>query len=241
MTATETPPWTKRNLFRRAGLKPFGNKQTKEGFCACTPGEPTTLYKKGPGVFHCDVCIALSQAYQNPAPKSASRLVDGSYLLVTAEQVDFWGNQRLGEVSSDIKCHPGTGIIRGVKRDLILHPPSPPWMFISFAKAPLTGAGLQVTEDNTLLRFSGKTTLADKTEVRAVNREQVLQMAAIGMTDREWRTYLMAYANGTPSDFAAMATLTEQYPALETLRWIPPIDSPEHNALRLAISTPKAN
>ena len=241
MSATETQPWNKRNLFRLAGLKPFGTRQTQEGRCACMPGEPTILYKKGPGLFQCDVCIALSQAYLNPPPKSSSRLVDGSYLLITTERVDFWGNQRLSEVNDSIKCHPGTGIIRGVKRELVRNPPEPPWMFISFAKAPLTGAGLHVTEDNTRLRFSGKTTLADKTEVHAVNRQQVMQMAAVGLTDREWRTYMMAYAGGTPADFKVMENLTEQYPALETLRWIPPVDSPEHNALRLVISTPKEN
>jgi hypothetical protein len=224
-----------RELFRTIGLKPLNSKQTTEGRCGC--GEVTTLYKKGSG-YACDICIVLSQAYLNPPPKAPSRLVDGSYLLITQKQIDFWGNQRLGELNPSIRCHSATGAMREVKKRLINKPPEPPWMWISFTKAPLTADGLYVTEDNARLRFSGKTTLVDRNEVREVNRTQVMRMAAIRMTEKEWRTYMMAYAAQTTAAFATMQEIEAKHPELRSLQWLPPLDSPEHSALRL-LTSPK--
>lgn len=219
------------------GLQPLNAKPVGTGRCGCGD-DNVTLYKKSSGVA-CDVCIVLSQAYRNPAPKAPSRLVDGSYMLITTKAVDFWGNQQLGALNPAIRTHTATAVMREVKKRLVQEPPEPPWMFISFAKAPLNGEGLRLTEDNTYLRFSGKTTLADRTEIRGVNRTQVMRMAAIGMTDREWRTYMTAYAAQTQAGFTTMQEMETKYPALHSLRWIPPVDSAEHNALRL-ITSPKS-
>lgn len=224
-----------RDLFRTIGLKPHTAKPAGEGRCSC--GETTILYKKGSGGLACDICIVLSQAYLNPAPKAPSRLVDGSYLLITKDRIDFWGNQRLGDLNSAIHCHSALKAMREVKKQLIQKPPDPPWMWISFAKAPIAADGLRLTEDNTRLRFSGKTTLDDRTEVREVNRAQVMKMAQIGMSEREWRTYLTAYAMQTPAAFTTLQEIEAKYPALKSLRHLPPLDSAEHIALRLITST----
>lgn len=220
-----------RDLFRTIGLKPLNAKPASEGRCSC--GETTLLYKKGSGGYACDICIILSQAYLNPAPKNPSRLVDGSYMLITKDGVDFWGNQRLAEINPDIQCHSALKVMRKVKQQLIVEPPEPPWIWISFAKAPLTADGLRLTEDNARLRFSGKTTLIDRTEVREVNRIQVLKMAEVGMTEREWRTYLTAYGAQTLAAFTTMQEIEAKHPALRSLRCLPPLHSAEHLALRL--------
>ena len=155
-------------------------------------------------------------------------------MLITRKGISYWGNHRLDEINKRIKCQPATGTIGDVLRGLILTPPNPPWMFVSFG--PSNSADqLSVTDDNRLLRFSGRTSLAGHI-VSEVNRDQVIAMHKIGMTGAEWKRYLEAYAKDSIEGIAAMRPIRQKHPKLIDMGRFPAIDSPEHLALKVLLA-----
>lgn len=220
-----------REFFRCTELKPDA-VPIGQGYCRCNPSIPAPMYRKGTGkaaVTKCDVCFSLSQFYPLQIDGKANRLGLGCYLLIE-RTIRFWGNHRLDRVNPAIQCQPATGRITKVVREMIVTPPEPPWMFVAFSASTGTDQ-LVVTDDNRLLQFSGKT-LIQGTVVRKVNRTQVMQMRDVGMTAAEWKTYLNAFAADTPEGIGVMTAMAEHYPAINDLRWLPPVDAPEHLALK---------
>lgn len=164
-----------------------------------------------------------------PARKKANRLVF-SYLLITESRVTFWGKNKLDEIDSRIECHPSSGMMRQVMRNLVLNPPPPPWMFITFTQSPITAAGLRVTTDNAIIQFSGKT-LIQSIPVNEIDRENVLTLHALGIPGKTWRSYLGAAIE--MRDLNIIRETEAAYPGLREIKWLPPYGSSEMAALLL--------
>lgn len=187
------------------------------------------MYHAARRVKRCDVCAALNQVY--PHTDGTARLTDGCFLLITPEQITFWGKSRLDRVNPAIKILPATGEMSEVIRNLIIDPPETPWMSFTFAKSN-SSATLRVTENNSVLRFGGKFQIR-KQNVSEINRDHVSAMAAVGMNHKEWEEVMQEYALGRSQKF--LRTMEKKYPALTKLRILPPFNSPEYLALTLLI------
>lgn len=220
-------------LFRTAGLRPVAT-ESRTGKC-CLP-VPTTLYRRGSGKetqWLCDVCYTLTQSYPYPAQiKGPQRLIDGSYLLITPETIDFWGAQTLKDHNPSIRHHSATGEMSAATARLIVQPPPTPWMFVAFSKTSVRGDDLMVTTDNTRLQFSGKM----PRRIKVVNRSQVMALLAADLTEKQWRAFYKSYVDGSHAAVQTMQTMTTDHPALATL-CIPPMYSDEHSAIQMILQT----
>jgi hypothetical protein len=174
----------------------------------------------------------LKQVY--PTAKGKTRFGLGSYMLLTADRVDYWGQHLL---PSPIRRHNATGAMRNAIRDLIINPPSPPWMFIAFSRSNLPGQ-LNVTTSNDLVFFSGKFTLPGSADppIERLNRRRVITLwQAAKLTKSEWGEVVRAHAALMTGSVDAVTYLQEVYkrfPQLVNLR-VPVFRTAEYNALRL--------
>lgn len=203
-----------------------------EGICQ-SHHKPAPLYKAGQECI-CRGCALLRQAYPGTKPNTKTRLGLGSYLLITPEQITYWGNHKLPK---PIVRHPATGALRGIVRNLILSPPTPPWMFVAFARSN-SPERVRVNVGNDLIYFSGKFLFPgtmDEPPVVELNRQRVMAIHhAIQLSRKEWETCARAYVNlnNSPEALSYLRDLHDKFPLLGNLP-IPPIRSPEYNALRL--------
>ena len=205
-----------------------------QGRCLCQPALVTSLYKKGASKdakWLCDVCIACMQNY--PAPDRNSQFISSCHLLITKDSIDYFGIHHLDQINPRIQIHPATKAAY-TKLQLILHPPTPPWMFVSFSKSETTGADLRITDDNRLLQFSGESSFGN-----TLNRPQLMQMIEAGLSIGEWGTYLEAYSAGSPKSVVTMNELAEKYPLLNEICWLPSVNAPEHIAFRFVLNAMK--
>lgn len=218
---------TAQRLLRMSGLRPIATS-LGTGRCACQPAFDTMLYRKGSTV-KCDACFILTQKYPYPGERATDlRLGTGQFMLITETTTTFWGRHHLSALSKRIECRPPAGM-RLVMRDLILRPPPPPWLYICFDRSNRTDR-LVATEDNAVLRFVGHE--VNDVPVQEVNRTQVLEMYEVGMTKREWDTYLGAYANGSVDAVKTMQAIAEKHPAIDAVRYLPCQGAPEHLMLK---------
>lgn len=206
-----------------------------DGICALH-NRPATLYNVG-GILACRGCILLRQAYPmrlKSAKEGKTRLGLGCYLLITPDGTDYWGNHRMPD---GITVHPAAGALRELVRNLLLQPPTPPWMFVAFARSN-SAERLRATTSNDLFYFSGKFALPltkDEPFVERLNRRRVMDLReAADLTRDEWEKLVRAHANLHASS-DALAYLKECYRAHPKLaRYpIPPAKTAEYNALRL--------
>jgi hypothetical protein len=215
-------------FLRHSGLKPIGYRPIGEGMCACQTAKRITLYRKS-GAAQCAACCCLRQNYTVKDKKSL-RLGLGSYLFVSPEKLRFWGNHSMEQHNPAIVCEFASGRMSTILRRLILSPPEPPWMFVSFS-ASTSADSLAVTTDLAALRFSGETIIG-RTPVREVNRTQVLRMRDAGLTSEQWDQYLDAYYHGSAADIQTMRELEKSHPILADIRALPPKAATEHVILR---------
>lgn len=214
------------DIFRRAGLVPKG-KEMGTGHCGCDPRTMVTLFKANTGRPRCGVCLSLNQAYPNG--ENMTRLTDGSFLLITPDEIIFWGKASLDKINPKIQIRSATGEMTSVIIGLIRDPPKTPWLCYTFAKSN-SSASIRVTEDNRILRFGGKLQMR-KQLVPEVNREQVMALLSIGLSSKEWDHYITEYAAGHSRK--TMVKLEQKYPDLASLRIIPRLNSPEYFALSM--------
>ena len=208
-------------------LSPLHQQPAGDGRCLCRPNVLQPVFKHR-SIRRCAACTTLSQAYPIEHGKQ-NRLVF-SYLLVTESAVTFWGKNKLNEIDSRITCHPSSGMMRQVMRDLVLTPPKPPWMFISFTQTPIAATGLRVTTDNAMIQFSGKT-LIQTIPVNEIDRDYVLRLHALGIPAKTWRRYLGAAIE--LRDLKIVRETETEYPGLRQIKWLPPYGSSEMAALLL--------
>lgn len=222
---------TPHELFRLTGLTPQRDHKTAKGRCACDSSQTVTLYLRA-DEWMCDVCIAASQTYPM-GPDSKGRFIGGNFLLVSLEDgTDFWGKHRLTDINPKIRVHSPEKAVAGIYRNLILKPPTPPWMFIVFGKWRSSAANFVVTDDNNFIRISNDMT---KHGLREVCRSQVLAMMQVGLTLKEWNFYLEQYATQNPDNFDKLRALEDAHPALAAICYLPPLESPEHRMLKKAM------
>lgn len=224
--------------FFSTGLRAIGLglEPVSEGICAIH-NRPAVLYNFG-GSLVCRGCILMRQAYPVKVrndKESKIRLGLGCYMLITETSTQFWGKHRM---PPEISVAPATGAIRALIRDLIINPPTPPWMFISFARSNAPER-LAVTTTNDLLRFSGKFFLPggapDQPAVERLNRKRVMALHdAADLSRKEWEDVARAHASlhGSSDALAFLRSIYERFPKLAK-RPIPPERTPEYNALRL--------
>jgi hypothetical protein len=218
-------------IFRRAGLPPTAVK-VGSGYCGCDPRAETSLYKAN-GRLRCDVCSVLNQAFPNG--DKMTRMTDGSFLLITPDQITFWGNCRLDQINPQIKVRSAAGEMTDAIIKLIINPPPTPWLSYTFSKSNSQQA-IRVTEDNRLIRFGGKMQIRQQL-VPEINRDQVMAMWAIGLSAKEWDAVMQEYA--LDQGRKVMGDMEKRYPALAELRVIPPLNSPEYLALSLILKPKK--
>jgi hypothetical protein len=221
-------------FLRYSGLQPNGYQCVGMGMCDCQTAKPIIVYKKGKAR-QCAACICLRQAYDTAADKAKVRLQVGSYLFVSPTRVQFWGNHNLRLYNPQIECETATGKMSEVQRSLILSPPDPPWMFISFSKST-SADNLAITTDPAVLRFSGDTVI-NRTKIREINRTQIMRMFDAGLSRKDWDQYLDAFYQGSPTDIETMRSIEQSYPALAAIRRLPPRQSTEHVVLRWLLQT----
>lgn len=228
--------------FFSAGLRdvPVNNHPVGEGVCIAHGG-PALLYRTGNAAL-CRGCMLLRQSYPirlkargtREAALGKLRLSLGNYMLITETTTRFWGEHQLPK---SIVTKPALGAFRQIVRDLILDPPAPPWMFISFARSNASGS-LHVTTSNDLLLFSGKFFLPgalNEPPIERLNRRRVMALhQAADLTRNEWEKLVLAQAALHDSN-KALPYLQEVYannPALARLQ-LPLAKTPEYFALRL--------
>lgn len=206
-----------------------------EGICAFH-NKPAVLYNFG-GKLVCRGCILMRQAYPIKVRndrESKVRLGLGCYMLITETKTEYWGKHKMPPA---IQVHSASGAVRALVCDLILHPPTPPWMFVSFARSPASDR-LAVTTTNDLMRFSGKFFLpgaTDQPPVERLNRNRIMALhEAADLTRKEWEEVARAHASlhSSPDALAFLREVYQRFPKLAKLR-IPPERTPEYNALRI--------
>jgi len=212
-------------FLRYSGLQPIGFKPIGEGLCNCQAAKRTLVYKKA-GVPQCAACCCLRQNYA-VKNKPSVRLGLGSYLFISPDRLRFWGNHDMQAYNPKFECEPAAGRMSDAMRALVLDPPKPPWMFVSFA-ASINASTLAITTDPTILRFGGQT-IINRTEIREINRAQVIQMHSTGLTKTRWDQYLGAYYR---NDIAIIQEVETAHPDLQTIRFLPPKEATEHVVLR---------
>lgn len=223
--------------FFSTGLKAIGLglEPVSEGICAIH-NRPAVLYSFG-GSLVCRGCILMRQAYPvkvRSDKESKIRLGLGCYMLITETETQYWGKHRM---PPGITVRSATGAVRALVRDLIINPPTPPWMFVSFARSNAPER-LAVTTTNDLLRFSGKFFLpgvTDQPPVERLHRKRIMALhQAADLTRREWEEVARAHASlhGSPDALAYLRGIYERFPDLAK-HPIPPERTPEYNALRL--------
>ena len=217
---------------RAVGL---GLQPVSEGICTLHNRE-ATLYNSG-GTLACRGCLLLRQAYPvrlKSTKEGKIRLGLGCFMLITQDETKYWGNHIM---PVGIKVHPAAGALRDTIRDLLVNPPSPPWMFVAFARSN-AAERLRVTTTNDLMYFSGKFAFPgtkDEPFVERVNRNRVMQLrSAADLTKVEWEKVVRSHAT-LHASLDSLAYLREVYQAHPKLKHhpIPTAKTPEYNALRL--------
>jgi hypothetical protein len=208
---------------------------TSEGRCAIH-NRPAMLYNFG-GNLVCRGCVLLRQAYPirgRNNQEGKTRLGLGSYMLITETKTEYWGKHIM---PPQITVHPAAGALRDLIRNLILNPPPPPWMFVSFARSNAPDR-LAITTTNNLLRFSGKFFLPGtkgQPQVDRLNRNRVIALHdAADLTRQEWEQVVRSHAalHSSPDALAYLREVYQQHPKLQNVP-IPPERTPEYNAVRL--------
>lgn len=223
--------------FFSAGLRSIGFDlpPVSEGICA-THNKPAVLYNFN-GSLVCRGCILMRQAYPVKVKSdrdSKVRLGLGCYMLITETKTEYWGKHTM---PPEITVRSATGAVRTLIRDLILNPPTPPWMFVSFSRSP-SPERLAVTTTNDLMRFSGKFFLPGAGDLPAVDRldrKRVMKIhEAADLTRKEWEQVTRAHASlhSSPEALAFLRDIYGRYPKLAK-QPIPSERTPEYNALRL--------
>lgn len=223
--------------FFSAGLRTIGFdlQPVSEGICA-THNKPAVLYNFL-GSLVCRGCILMRQAYPVKVRndrESKVRFGLGCYMLITETETRYWGKHIM---PPEIKVQSATGAVRTLIRDLIVDPPAPPWMFVSFARSNAPDR-LAVTTTNDLMRFSGKLFLPGAGDLPAVdrlNRKRVMSLhEAADLTRKEWeqvvRAHAALHASADALDF--LRDIYGRFPRLAK-QPIPSERTPEYNALRL--------
>lgn len=203
-------------------LQPRAYVPNGTGTCPCGRND-VTLYCRGPRSF-CLTGVLLKQVYPMTGGKADNRLQDSSYMLITERRTLYWGNFALDQHFPIQKSE--TDIFQ-VKRDLILRPPKPPWMFVTFSRSN-DCRRLFVTTDSNTLWFSGETQFRRLT-VDCVDRNHVLALHATGISLADWRRFVLARRNsidGNPKALPILREIIDKHPALAELT-IPPRRSPE--------------
>jgi hypothetical protein len=211
------------------GLKPVG-----DGTCAVHNG-PATLYDLGQHRV-CRGCILLRQTYPVAArgKEGKARFGLGCYMLITAQTTDYWGKHIMPK---EITVHQATGALRDLVRKLILDPPTPPWMFMSFARSNYPDR-LLVTTTNDLMQFAGKFFMpgtVDQPPVQRLNRKGVIALhRAADLTRPEWEQFVRAHAalHASNDTLPYLREVYERFPDLAKVS-VPAERTPEYNAVRL--------
>jgi hypothetical protein len=209
---------------------PLNYKPAADGICASC-NKPAPLFAAADHI--CRGCALLRQTY--PAiPSGKLRLGLGNYMLITADAITYWGKLKL---PSSIERRQASGALRQIIRDLILDPPKPPWLFISFARSN-SPERLRVNTGNDLIYFSGKFFMPgtlDEPPVDRLNRSKVMALhQAAALTRREWEQCARAYIglSNSPEALEYLHSVYARFPLLAKHR-IPPVRSAEYNAVRL--------
>lgn len=205
-----------------SGLTPVNCIRAGIGRCSCVASLDTQLYDKN-GERRCAACITLTQVY----PPAGRRLM--GFMLIQPTKVTFWGNATLEAVNPKIIRLPNKDVLRS----LVLRPPEPPWMFINFPQRNVEASELALTEDNNFPHLTAVSYL--DVPLRSFARQQVMTLAAIGLTMKEWRQFITASANVTIHDQRILTELTEKFPQLREIRDLPPVHSDEFRALSLVM------
>lgn len=205
------------------------------GRCPCNR-EDVELFANGPRVF-CKIGVLLRQTY--PHGENENRLQMRSYMLITPASVRYWGNFKLQQVSSKIVCSEAHDI-HLVKRQMLLDPPAPPWMFVSFSRSNEC-MRLHLTTSNDTLWFSGETTFFDPTVlIERIDRRQVVAIHSLGLTYQDWRKFLKAQQEcamgGKPKALAVLRESFKKCPGLRDII-VPPARSPEAIAVDFLLRT----
>jgi len=209
---------------------PLRGRPVPHGLCT-SHNQPADLFEVN-GNHICRGCALLRQTYTTS--KGKSRLSLGSYMLLTTSGVDYCGNHIL---PAPIRCQSATGALRSVTAKLILTPPSPPWMFVAFARSNPADR-LFVTVSNDLIFFSGKFLFPgsiDEPSVERLNRAQVMELLDVGaLTREEWERICRSHAalNSSPDALVYLQEIYRRYPRLARVA-IPTIKTPEFHAIRL--------